>query len=207
MKFISFASSIFRVVFFLSPFALLTGCATSLQNPNLPNLVPQSQYEATVKKYTKKTQVYDGLTQIMEFTGVLLNSKVAREQADQSARIFQMDETQYSNKKSEVESGLAKNTQVFVSFYSPDRKYDDLARASTIWRVFLDAGGKRYTGKVEKMKTVFADVASLYPGHTRFHSPYRVTFPVATSMVENGLSKLTLTGPAGSAFVEFKAVE
>jgi hypothetical protein len=194
-------------IFYLFVSSLFIGCATGFQNPNLPNLIPQSQYESTVRKYTEKSQVYDGLTEIMEFTAVLLNSKVAREQADQSARIFQMDETQYANKKSEVESALASNTQVFVSFFSPDRKHDDLGKAKTLWRVFLDAGGKRYTGKVEKMKTIYADVASLYPGHTRFHSPYKITFPVPTSMVENGVSKLTLTGPAGSSSVEFKAVE
>lgn len=183
------------------------GCITGYQNPNLPHLASEREYFNAVQDYTAKQQIYDGLYQTLEFNATLLNSKVARLQVDESARIYQWTEEQYKNKQSETETNLSKQTEIFLGFFVPERKHDDLHKSATLWKIFLDVNGKRYDGKATKMKTILADVSSLYPHHSRFYTPYKLTFPVPTSQVENAVSKLTLTGPVGSTSVEFRATQ
>jgi len=186
---------------------LTLSCASARQNPNLPNLISESEYDSLIDTYTANKKVYDGLYQTVDFYGTLVNSKVAHAQLDQNARIYQWNQEQFSNKKSEVETKLSKQTEIFLSFFVPERKHDDLNKPKTLWKIFLDAGGKRYEGRAEKIKTILADVQSLYPHHTRFYTPYRIIFSVPTSMIENGESKLTLTGPVGSASIDFPALQ
>ena len=67
----------------------------------------------------------------------------------------------------------------------------------------MDVGGQRYEGKVTKLKTQFADLQALYPKYNRFATPYKIEFPVATSMTENFEQVLTITGPAATAKLLF----
>lgn len=194
-------------LFFAFLVALIAaGCATRPANPNLPNLISESEYYRTVDEFTDRKQVYDGFYATMEVSATLMNTKVSRNQIDQNARIYQWDETKYLNEKSKTESNLAKQTEVFLSFFVPERKHDDLSKTKTTWKVFLDAGGKRYEGKAEKMKSLFAEVQTLYPRHSRWSTPYKVIFPVPITFIENADSKMTLTGPVGSTSVSFKSV-
>jgi hypothetical protein len=181
----------------------ISACASTHQNPSL-QLIPENEYEKSVDTYTERKQLYDGFYQTLEFSATLLNTQVLRQQVDHNARIYQWDEITYNNKKSETENNLSKKTQIFLSFFVPERKHDDLSKSKTTWKIFLDAGGKRYEGKAEKMKNLLAEVVGLYPHHNRWSTPYMLTFNVPTSMVENTVSKLTLTGPVVSATVDFK---
>ncbi|PIS10969.1 MAG: hypothetical protein COT73_06450, partial [Bdellovibrio sp. CG10_big_fil_rev_8_21_14_0_10_47_8] len=135
---------------------LFSGCVSSPVNPMLPNLIPDSDYYSAVDDYTAKQKVYDGFYQTVDLSATLLNSKVARAQLDRNARVYQWDPDQYSNKKSELETKLSKQTEIFLSFFVPDRKHDDLAKGTTHWKLFLDAGGRRYEGRAEKIKTILA---------------------------------------------------
>lgn len=194
----------------INPIVLLIGwpllfgaCTTPYHNPHLPGLASSSQYFSTAEDYTAAKKVYDGFYQTMEFSATLLNSKVTRDQLDHKARIYQWTQDQYSTAKAEAETSLSRETRIFLSFFVPERKHDDLSKANTTWKIFLDAGGRRYEGKATKIKSILADVVSLYPAHNRFSTPYMVSFPVSVSQIENVPSRLTLTGPVGSTTVEF----
>jgi hypothetical protein len=194
-----------RSSFVLLPVFLLA-CSTMFHNPNM-ELMEEKDYFATIEKSTQRRQVYDGFYATMEFSAVLLNTPSARARVDQMARIYQWDSSKYSDEKAKTESNLAKQTEIFLSFYVPERKNDDLNKSKTLWKIFLDANGKRYEGKVEKIKTNVAEINALYLGHSRWGTPYKLIFNVPTSLIESGKSKLTLTGPVGSAFVEFEPVQ
>lgn len=181
------------------------GCASKYQNPSL-KLIDENEYYNTVEVNSQRKQVYDGFYATMEFSAVLLNTPTARARVDQNARIYQWDLDKYKDEKAKAESNLAKQTELFLSFYVPERKNDDLHRSKTLWKIFLDANGKRFEGKVEKVKTLMAEIVALYPKHNRWSTPYKVTFNVPTSLIEASPSKLTITGPAGSAFVDFEPV-
>lgn len=98
---------------------------------------------------------------------------------------------------------MKKQTEVFVSFYTPEKKHDDLHKNQTLWKIFLDAGGKRYEGKAQKVKLLTSEVQGLYPFHNRFATPYTITFPVPTTALDGKEAKLTITGSVGSVAVVF----
>lgn len=185
---------------------LIAACA-SRQNNTGSELVTPGDYESTVEDYSARKQVYDGLYAVLELRATLLNSKVRKGQLDQNARLFQWDETTYQNEKAKMESDLSQKTEVFLSFFTPDSKQDNLSKAASSWNIFLDAGGKRYQGKATKMKGLVGEITAIYPMHSRFSTPYKVSFPVPTSIIENSDSKLTLTGPIGSTSVDFSMLK
>ena len=182
-----------------------TQCQTTHNNPNL-TLTPESEYYSAVKDATERKQIYDGFYAAFEFYATLMNTKVSRLQVDQFARIYQWSELQYSSEKSKRETDLSNLTSIFFSFYTPDRKLDDLNKSKTLWKIFLDVGGKRYEGKAEKLKTLPAELVALYPHFNRWSTPYKITFSIPTSLTEAGEAKLTLTGPAGSTTVDFDPI-
>jgi hypothetical protein len=185
----------------------LVGCSSLFRGPNsdsgVGNLIPESDYYSLIEKQTRKKQLYDGVTNVLDMSATLLNDETSLAQVDHNARIYQYTQSQYNNEKGTAQSNLAKHTEIFLSFYIPDKKYDDLAKRSTKWKVFLDVAGQRYEPKIIKIKSQLAEVQSLYPNHTRWSTPYKLIFPVSTSVSENGKAKLTLTGPITSTQLEF----
>ena len=183
-------------------FLFLVSCASTSQNSSL-SLSSEYDYTEVVEAATQKKQVYDGLVNVLDVRATLLNTNVSRLQVDQYAHMYQWDEKTFANEKAKTETNLSKQTDVFLSFFVPDRKHDDLAKSTSKWKIFLDVAGKRYEGTAKKVKTIFAEIKVLYPDHTRWSTPYMVTFPVPTSLVDNSSPKLTITGPVGSALLAF----
>ena len=166
-------------------------------------LVPESDYYSMVEKCSSSQIVYDGLVNVLNASATLMSSNLTLAQIDHNARIFQYNDSQYANEKGTASSNMSKQTEIFLSFFVPDKKFDDLAKKNTHWKVFLDVAGQRYEPKIVKIKTQFAEVQSLYPSHTRWGTPYRLIFPVSTSVAESGNSVLTLTGPLASTTLKF----
>jgi hypothetical protein len=180
------------------------GCETTHNNPTL-NLMTRSQTEETVDSFTANQKIYDGFMNRLDVSGTLQNSKVVAALTDERARVYQWTEEQYQKEKAFGEEALAKKTEVFLSFFVPERKEDDLHKPGTKWKIFLDVNGKRYEGKSSRVKTLFSELMVLYPHHTRFGTPYLVEFPIGAREIEGFASKMTITGPPGSTTLEFSA--
>lgn len=163
----------------------------------------ESEYYGVVDKNSRSKQVYDGLTAILQVGATLNTQEVVTAQIDQKARIYQWSVEQYENEKSKAMTEAAKESSLFLSFYVPERRHDDLDKAKTLWKIFLDVGGKRYEGKAKKVKTILADSQALYPYHNRWSTAYVVSFPVSTTIAGSGQAKLTLTGPVTSTSLDF----
>lgn len=165
--------------------------------------MPEDEYFSLVKDNTQSKELYNGFMNILNFSATLMKSNLSRAQVDQNARIYQWNPDQYANEKSKVESQMTKSTHIFLSFFVPERKHDDLHKSGTKWKIFLDVAGRRYDGTATKMKILLSEAQSLYPHHTRWQTPYIVSFPVPTSLVDAGNAKLTITGPVTSSTVDF----
>lgn len=193
-----------RNLFLLGLVFFVVGCETTHNNPNV-TLMSRSQTEDAVYAFTTNKKIYDGFMNRLDVSGTLQNSKVVAALTDERARIYQWTEEQYQKEKALGEEGLAKKTEVFLSFFVPERKEDDLHKPGTKWKLFLDVNGKRYEGKSSKVKTLFSELMVLYPHHTRFGSPYLVEFPVSVREIEAFPSRMIITGPPGSTTLEFPA--
>lgn len=194
-----------RSLFVLYPFLCLclAACATYETTPSGRNIRTESEYFNVIDQNSDKVTRYSGLYNLLDAQGTILNSKVLEAQMDQLTRIYQWDDKKFLEEKSKNEGRLNKEAEFFLAFYTPERKSDDLNRPNTQWRLFLDVGGKRYEGKVTKIKTALPELISLYPSFNRFYTPYSVIFNVPMKSIEASPLKMTITGSVGSAILNF----
>jgi hypothetical protein len=189
----------------LAALAFLGACASRVVSSTGLELMTESAYQNVTDNYTERNQTYQGLYNTLDLTATLVNSAVARAQLEQNARLYQWDRAKFQGETNKAAEKLRNESLVFLSFYTPDRKNDDLHKSSTQWRVYLESDGRRFEGKVTKNKLQLSELQGIYSYHNRFATPYMITFPVAMTSIESKPVKFTLTGPVGIAVLTFKA--
>lgn len=192
-----------KLVGFLLLAVNVISCATTTTNRAGLSIMSESAYEAKVDKWSDHVENYNGLNNTATIKATLLNPEMIEAQLDQNARLFQWDQITFDNEKKNAENRMAQQTDIFVSFFSPERKWDDLYKSKTLWKVFLDVNGQRFEGKVAKIKLLTREVQGLYHYHTSFATPYTVTFPVPAKSLEGKTARLILTGAIGSITLNF----
>lgn len=175
------------------------GCS-SLKTSSNPS------YEQTIQTYSDRKELYQGLENVFQIKGTLLNSEVQKAQVLKKSLAYEWSPEDIEKETRKVEENLKRETSIFVSFYSPIRKIDDLDKIHTVWKIFLDVHNKRYEGKAIKVTGVFDELLQLYPYHTRFGTPYRIVFNVPAVYIEDAPSVLTLTGALGAQTISFPAL-
>lgn len=184
-------------------FLLLGACASNNVIPDPTSANVSSDYMSIVEKYSDKARRYSGFYNTLDIEATVINSIVAQAQLALKKNISQWDVTKVNDEKFKTENKLNKDTEFFLSFYTPERTNNDLLKLNSMWKLFLDVDGKRYEGKVTKISHGLAEIQALYPYHNRFYTPYSVTFPVPIKSIENKTMKFTITSAVGSATLNF----
>jgi hypothetical protein len=186
--------------------AFLTGCATSTTNEGSQPSVPPTvnAYESTIDRYSAGDEEYNGFYNQFAFKATLQNSTVIRALLDRQGEYYKWEPSKVQAERDKAAQDSASKTEVFISFFTPERRNDNLADHKSIWRVFIDVDGQRYTGTVKKSKKLFAELNNLYSFFTRWNTPYVVSFPIPVAQVESHQVSLTITGPLGDRTVQFK---
>lgn len=182
----------------------LSGCS-SAPVTNAPK-DQNSDENDDIARYSDGEAYYAGLYNTFIYRATLLNAPVRAELLRKLSDFYQWDREKFTAEREKSDREYNQETTVFLSFYTPDRRNDNLSEDKSIWRIYLEVGGHRYLGKAKKLRTSLAELAALYPQHTRWNTPYEVTFPVPTSAVETQASQLTVTGPLGNKIAKFPAV-
>lgn len=185
----------------------LASCSTRPTAPEGLNLRSEKEYQHVLNLYTDRQQRYTGLYNTMDVTASLINSAVSRAQVEQKARLLQWNRAQFDQEIEKARTSLRQETVLFVSFFTPDRKNDDLQKLTTQWRMYLEVDGRRWEPKVTRLRQPLAEIQGLYPYHNRFASAYQLSFPIATTTVEGTTSRFIVTGPLGISTIEFKPVD
>lgn len=167
--------------------------------------IPYS-HSAVIEQYSAGDSEFAGLYNTFELKATLLNTDVREALIRRQAEYYQWDEAQQSTEREKATQELSAETEVFLSFATPERKNDNLTDKKSIWRIFLDVGGRRYVGQPKKERRLIAELQAQFPFHTRWNTPYMLSFPVSAKAIETQTVKLTLTGPLGSRVLEFKPV-
>lgn len=187
----------------VTSFLFNISCVSQLKpQPGVPE-VSRSEYESILDQKTKKVEIYDGLYNILTVQAAWLDAQLTEAALSQSARNSQWNEQLYREERAKKINRNAESTEFFVSFFTPERKHSDLTKVKNVWKIFLEVNGQRYEGKASKVKLMLSEVQSLYPFHNRWSTPYVVSFPVATSLIENKPATLTFTGAVGSAQLNY----
>ena len=176
------------------PFIVLS-CVHRLPTPEGIKDISTSEYEDMIESKTKKTEVYDGLYNKLTVQTTRLDADMTENQVAYQAKLSQWNVEKYKEEKAKAIAKHSDSTEFFMSFYTPERKHDDLNTNRTSWKVYLEVSGQRYEGKITKIKQLYLDLETLYPHHNRWSTPYSVTFPVSTPATDGKPAKITVTGP------------
>lgn len=184
---------------------LIVACSGS---PERPDPGPQGEfvtgdYRQQIDKYSAGESDFDGFHNSFQFRATYVNSEIQNALNQKKADYFQWSRDKFMAEQEKTGKEMGTKTKIFVSFFTPSRENDNLAKGNAIWKVFLDVGGQRYEGRVKKSYKLIAEIKTLFPYHNRWSTPYWVSFPVPTSEVERLQSKLTITGPLGVREVDF----
>lgn len=195
-------SSLIHLLFVGLAVLLLNACVSRLPvAAGVPEISP-SDYESAVRARTNKVENYDGLYNTLTVQATWLDSQLTENSLSHSARLSQWNEIKYREEREKKVTFNASNTQFFVSLYTPERRHADLG-AKDLWKIYLEVNGQRYEGKASKIRWLLTEIQALYPYHNRWSTPYFITFPVATSLVEGKPAKLIVTGAVSTAEVKF----
>jgi len=192
-----------KVLILLLSSAFVSSCVTRLPTPQGIKEISTSEYETVVENKTKKTEVYDGFYNKLTVQATKLDAEMTESLMAYSAKLSQWNLEKYKEEKNKLIENHSTQTEFFMSFYTPERKHDDLSIKQTSWKVYLDVGGQRYEGKATKVKSLFLDLEAIYPHHNRWSTPYVVSFPVATATTESQKMTITVTGPLATTQLNF----
>lgn len=197
--------------FVLAALTISVGCTTSMKETATPAagtaVDVTKEHEKKIEAYSAGDTEYSGFYNNFEYKGTLLNTPIREALMSKRAAYYQWDEAKLASEKAKDQQELASTTEVFVSFFTPDRANDNLTDKKSIWKIYLDVGGRRYEGKPIRIRGNLAELQSLYPYHTRWNTPYTFQFQVPTTAVETQSSSLTITGPLGTRSVTFKQIQ
>lgn len=192
-----------RNLVFVCTALLSASCATITTNDKGVHVLTEDGYGAVIDKWSDRIESYSGLNNTITVMATVLNSEVMTAQLEHNARLFQWDQNKMNQERLLVEQKAAKQAEVFVSFYSPERKWDDLSKSKTLWKVFLDVNGQRHEGQATKIKLLTREIQSLYPYHTLYGTPYSIVFPLDSKSLDGKTVRLIFTGSIGSVTLTF----
>lgn len=184
--------------FFILSLFLVTACAT--ETPSTPD-----DYINVIDAYSAGEVEYVGAYNHFNYRAVLMNSIIQNAVIDRKAALYLWDDIKKQQELATMQADNGSKTKVFLSFYTPQRKDDNLATSKTIWALYLETPQGRYTGTAQRIRTSPTELMTLYPQHNRFTTPYVVEFPVPLASVQGQPLKMTITGPLGTKSVQFAA--
>ncbi len=179
------------------PILIFTACTTH------PHSDGRDRYIQAIEKHSAGDKQFAGVYENFEFRATILTTDVSRTVHERLSHIYDWSEEESQQKLDETMSELQEKTKIWLSFFTPDSKNDNLANKISIWKVYLHANGQRYEGRASKANKNFEEAKVLFPYHSRWATPYYVEFDVPTSQIETSSLKLVITGPLGRREVKF----
>lgn len=178
---------------------VLTQCASVESKQFL-----EKKYKTHLKKRTKETKSYNGWYNKYQIHFALLDSPTQNLKNDWESLQFKWSDDIKNSKKAKLQEKLAKQTEAFMSFYVPDPKNNNLQKKKhSLWKIFLYVDNQRFEGEVKKIRQPQDEVTTYFPFHTFWGTPYLVSFPVPTDLIDKTKGQVVITGPLGTAEFEF----
>lgn len=189
---------------------LLTSCASgdksegTIAAGDVGPKLSERKYGNLIGAHTRSNQKYEGFYNKFEASVTFLNSDVQTYILQRKNDVLQWDQPTAQKERERLFQENSTETRFALSLYTPSPRLNDLHKGSSIWKVYLEANGQRYTGRAQKRNGKLEDLQAIFPYHNRWSVPYDIIFPVPLSATESGAVKLILTSSQGTAEFEFK---
>ena len=173
------------------------GCAS------VPHYDGHDEYVKKIEDNSAGDKQFAGLYHNFEFRTTLLSRDVSKAIHERLTLYYAWDEPTASEKWSKIDRDLNEKTTLWLSFFTPESRDDNLANKVSIWKLYLEVDGQRYEGRARRANNNLSEAVALYPYHNRWATAYYVDFPMPTSIIEGRSVKFIITGPLGQRQVKF----
>lgn len=142
--------------------------------------VQAASYKSTLKEWTRSAVKYrsQDLIAILQMKATLLNDTMLRAQAAKNAKTYDLIPEDREGVLTDLEQKRGDAVLFFISFYSSDRKYDDLANPRCGWDLRLEnKEGIFHPERIEKVNKLSPLEIMYYPYLNPWSKGYFVWFP------------------------------
>jgi hypothetical protein len=136
-------------------------------------------YKDALKKWTRKTDVYNRFHTVMLVRATFFNIPFKYAYSMEYAKYYMLNRKAFKKMLKKSYSKAAKYTKFFVSVYTPEKKYNDLDSNRSIWMIYLVNNKSQSVLPLEikpsEQKKVF--FKTFFPYITRWSRQYIIEFP------------------------------
>ncbi len=160
-----------------------SGCSFApLSKPYMYNsrvLPGKFSYKASLKKWTRKADIYNRFNTVMFLRATFFNAPFRYAYAMEYAKYYMLTQKAFKEKLNKSYSNLNKHIGFFVSVYTPQKDYNNLDSIRSIWLVYLiNNKGESVLPlsiKPAQQKRVF--LKTFFPYVTDWSKQYIIKFP------------------------------
>jgi hypothetical protein len=164
----------------------LCGCTPQVRPGVLhgPSRVLQpSDYKVVLKTWTRSAKIYQGLDSQMFVTATFHSPEFRRVFALAFPEIYGHGGNITRRELVDLTHDIEQYLTFFVSAYTADRKWNDLAKPDSIWRLSLEGEDGVSVSPTEIIPVkIDANLQAVYPYIDRFDKAYLVRFKLADPM-------------------------
>jgi hypothetical protein len=194
-----------RILRALIPVLFLIACTTAPPPKETP---PDPTYDLafqkTMSEHTRFYRKYDGFYESFRAHATMVTPEVQMAIATRRAQLMNWDQKKIALEREKAQQEMAAQSKIFLQFYAPETDYDDLNKINSIWHVYLEIDGRRFEGKIQKVKGKPIELAALHSEFDRFSTPYEITFNISTNDTIRHEAKLVLASTLGEAIFKFE---
>ncbi len=163
-------------------------------------------YHEQIERFSVSRKDYRGFYNTYQFDATLLNSQIRQQQVNLMAQTKSWPASKVEEENKKLREELSLETEVFLSFFTPNKKDNKFIGKTAVWQVILEVDGQKYEGTVSKNIMPMPDLLLLYPYFNRWSIPYTVKFKVPVTTIEKSPTKLIITGSLGLSENVFPAL-
>ncbi len=145
--------------------------------------IKAEDYDAVLSAWTRADKVYQGLDNKLFVTATYHAPELRRAFAVAFPDIYGHGGTVTRRELVDLTEDIERFHNFFIAIYTPDPKWNDLAKPDSIWRLTLVGSGEVSVGAHEVIPIkVDENLRAVYPYIHRFDKCYLVRFPLADPM-------------------------
>lgn len=194
----------FTFLFFIALTSV--SCSTPAKNPHLEKIfkyIPDTEYLKIVDQFTQNDKKYNGFYNTYEVGVTIFNTTMTEALLQREGYYMQWNESQALSEREKALQKMTSSSEFYITLYTPEPSHNDMNKANSMWKVYLEYEGQRYEGQITKFKKNLIQSQHLFPHHTRFNTSYIATFNIPMSRIENGKVSIVLSSSLGNSTFVF----
>lgn len=194
-----------RIILLLLPIFLMN-CSSSPKSNDLDTVfkkMSDTEYKNIINSYSKNDKKYSGMHNTYQVFTTIINSTIDEALLQREGYFMQWTSETAQREREKRFQQRSAVSKFFISMFTPKADYNDLHRANSMWKIYLESNGQKYQGSVRQQKLKLSQLTNLYPYHSRFNKAYIVEFNVPMSAVEKSEATLIITSSLGNSVFKF----